>query len=295
MRMYRRRVCALAFALALVGVIALVLHEEEPQPTFHGKSLSYWLGAWDSGQPQRPAEKDAEDAVKSIGTNGIPFLLRRMSARDSAVANRVCFALENQHFIQHRFHFQTTEYKVASAAHAFLVLGVAADSALPEVLEILNSCKKGSAQELQIFSLFRSLGSRAHLAVPALCKRLSLEPPVAGHTKPSAFETFTEEQIRFNAALALGAIAKQPELAVPPLLNALHDPSLDVRAVAATSLGAFGIEARSALPQLKSLLIEADELLSNRSVVGGIARRHLDLKEELAEAIRRIETDSTLH
>jgi hypothetical protein len=69
-------IIALALIVAtLIGVFALRAPPEKPQPHYNGRQLSDWLtmcrpgeGPWDTGG-------EAELAVRSIGTNALPFLL----------------------------------------------------------------------------------------------------------------------------------------------------------------------------------------------------------------------------
>jgi len=66
----------------VVGAImaSMVFHESEP--TYHGVSLTSWLCAYDSmatGRRSSPQQKqEAAEAVRQIGTNALPWLLKWM-------------------------------------------------------------------------------------------------------------------------------------------------------------------------------------------------------------------------
>ena len=68
-----------------------------------------------------------------------------------------------------------------------------------------------------------------------------------------------EGGLRNYAAWALGRIAASPELAIPPLLDAVHDPSAEVRSNAAQSLAAVAPAGHpDVVPALLALLGDAD-------------------------------------
>ena len=58
------------------------------EPVYQGKSLSYWLNQYDGNYVSVTAQlgkKQADEAVRHIGTNAIPFLLARLQTEDSAL------------------------------------------------------------------------------------------------------------------------------------------------------------------------------------------------------------------
>lgn len=66
----------------------------------------------------------------------------------------------------------------------------------------------------------------------------------------------SDSQIRERAAAALGAFAAQPDVSLPALKNALHDPHHGVQLNAAISIGRFGPKAANASPALLALAKE---------------------------------------
>jgi HEAT repeat protein len=91
--------------------------------------------------------------------------------------------------------------------------------------------------------------------VPALIKTLHDEPNVA---------------VRVGAADALGCIARQPDLAIPALIEALADPTGSVSFYAANSLGKFRSRATNAIPALL-LDFESPELNYNKRNSAAVA------------------------
>lgn len=79
MRKHRKLVILLSFTV-VVGAALALLRPAESEPTYRGKSVSGWLNAWyesdlTNGNGQREL---AISAIKSMGTNALPALLRRM-------------------------------------------------------------------------------------------------------------------------------------------------------------------------------------------------------------------------
>src|SRR5438045_3525167 len=66
----RKALIVSAAALIVAAIAAVAFWPGEKEPEYHGKKLSEWL-ALEREQPRESAE-----AVRAIGTNAIPFLLR---------------------------------------------------------------------------------------------------------------------------------------------------------------------------------------------------------------------------
>jgi len=74
----RRRVLIVLAACVLLGIGVVAFWPSDNEPKYNGKTLSQWLEIsrsrrYDDRWPQ------AEDAVRHIGTNGLPWLTKRMN------------------------------------------------------------------------------------------------------------------------------------------------------------------------------------------------------------------------
>src|SRR5690349_11714645 len=93
--MRRRRILLLFTGCALTAILATLLWPTEPEPYYRGKSLSEWLVQYHN--PATPADtRAAEIAVRQIGPDALPFLLKwihheplRLKARLLAAVERV--------------------------------------------------------------------------------------------------------------------------------------------------------------------------------------------------------------
>src|SRR5258705_5911619 len=89
-----------AFLLLAGGLIALTLRHREVEPVWKGRPLSEWVDDLARGSSKEVREPAAE-AVRSIGSDGLPCLIRTLRARDT-VWDRTRLTLNRK---QKRVHF----------------------------------------------------------------------------------------------------------------------------------------------------------------------------------------------
>lgn len=169
--------------------------------------------------------------IASLGTRenlyeGKPsnFWVAQVNSRDPSTSNAAC-ALLNREIIP-----QLTGTMLHDTNDSSLRLALVDKlNDLPGVSIRFISARnrrKGAASTLGYF------GPAAQAAVPALIQAL----------------TGPDDEVRPRAALALGKIHGQPEVVVPLLIKYLDDENMDE--AAATSLGAYGALAKTAVPKL---------------------------------------------
>ena len=130
--------------------------------------------------------------------------------------------------------------------HALGRIGKAAESAMPEVLEVL--AKRDVRGRLDAVRAVKWInGPSAKSAVPLLINELQ------GTNSPDAFSTTLQRVVREEAAETLGVIGADARPAIPALVSALKDPEERVRANAVTAL----VRIEPANPQALPGLIEA--------------------------------------
>ncbi|MEY4388153.1 MAG: hypothetical protein RLY20_3436 [Verrucomicrobiota bacterium] len=227
-----QRFSLLVFLLA-VSCLTLQSCSTGGEPSYRGKKLSQWLlNSADAGE--------AEIAVRAMGTNAIPYLLRWLADTDS----------------NHNLH----------APNGFAILGETAAPAIPQLEQLLLGTNELAAT-LAASALGRigrpaapvligaltnanyristdaalrlqDLGTNALPAIPILLKQL--ESPRA--------------KIRARATDTLGSMELEPATVVPALTRRLYDSSDPVRHLAVSALAEFGPAAKSAAPDLMMLL-----------------------------------------
>lgn len=276
---------------ALAGLVWL--STGAPEPTYKGKPLSYWLAGYDrsSGPPSTngpplPDWQDANKAVKAIGTNAVPILMRKLRQNDSKLKTAVMDLLRKQRLIKLNLPPQFSNF---TAARAFSALGPLASNAVPELVAMFDSDRSPFAQQV-VPQILSEIGPGAAPAIPMLLRGT----------------THTNVIVRNNSVYALGRIGTEATLVVPALIQCLVDPDALIRAQAANALGNLGKDAESAVPALVQLwgkephnLGGGDRLPFNSSVsvqwqspFAGFGYTPPDVAGVTAAALRKIDPEA---
>ena len=232
-------VSGLLLAIVLGFLVRRAL--DAPAPVFEGRTLSRWLDhhvASSAAKPpyNSPGWKKADEALRQIGTNGIPTLLTMLRAKDPPLLVLKLLELARRHpwtGINYRYAVARHE----EAEYAFQVLGKSAVSAVPELIKIYEKCISPSSQRCAALALGH-LGRGAQAALPVLIRDF----------------THTNDSVRFYAVSAVMHIGGEPAVVFPALMRALKDPSVDVRWNALVGLEMFGSVARPAVPEILKML-----------------------------------------
>ena len=248
----RLKVALLVMAVALVGVILWqVAQPDETEPVYQGKPLSEWL------KPSKFTTRDpvifndspvrhvrpiftyslkADEAVRQAGTNAIPTLLRLLRTQDWALKVKLTDLARRQHVITIAAHTPALDWNDAGA-HGFRELGAKAQSAVPQLIDIVGEDISPDSQSCAICAL-GYIGPSAKAAVPSLLRSA----------------TNADVGLRCAAIEALGRIHAEPEQVVPVLMNALHHRDDYENFFAVDALAKFGPDAKGALPALVAFL-----------------------------------------
>jgi HEAT repeat protein len=169
------------------------------EPSYGGKSLSEWLDKYDSVAGDYP--KSVKDALRQIGTNGIPTLLEQL--------------------VYVRLPFGARAYDVnINAVKGFIALGESSIPALPELRIIME----GTNEDFALYAMMSACGTGSN-AIPMLVKGLTNQ---FANVRNEAANDLTSD---------LGKkFPEQRKLAVPFLVKLLADPDSDVRATATNAL-----------------------------------------------------------
>jgi hypothetical protein len=183
-----------------------------------------------------PGWKKADEAIRHIGTNAIPTLLKMIRAKDRPPVVRKCLDTAR------RFGLPVTKSRPAMARHeeaeyAFQMLGTNAVSAVPELIRIYEQNISESSQRCAARALGH-MGRGAEAALPTLIQRF----------------THPDGNVRFYAVSAVMSIGGEPGVVVPALTSALNDPNVNVRWNALVGLSSFGGSARPAVPEVLKML-----------------------------------------
>jgi hypothetical protein len=146
--MKRLRLIFLLLFVLLAGMLTFSrFHNREP--SYQGRSLTQWLEefnkTFDDPMSDGAVLNASTNAVKQIGTNAIPFLLKKITARDGAFEKRIQSLLRKQSMIH--FHFKNGNEEMILAFQGFVLLGKDAKSAIPALValtkdpDVMNRCR----------------------------------------------------------------------------------------------------------------------------------------------------------
>jgi hypothetical protein len=261
----RGRVLIAVVAVAVLATLVWTLLARPSEPVYKGGSLSYWLIQRTDSNSK--AERDeAATAIRAMGTNAIPTLLRMMRAKESRFKSRW---LARRWYGLFEMHFSEPAGIVARAEEGFDVLGTDAASAVPELSKILDEtlspeCASRTANALG------NIGPDGRAAVPSLLR-------AATKTKGTA---------HYEAFWALGKIHADPGSAVPVLLGVVSNTPAD-RMYAVHALGEYRGDARTAVPTLVALLNDPNVKAISPYGTGFVSDR-----SEVENALKQIDPET---
>jgi hypothetical protein len=213
----RAKLIALAIGAAVTVLFALAIWPDR-EPSYQGKSLSYWVGSFSNANSPIPGwasaaqTEMARNAIRHIGTNGIPLLIEWVSYDGRRRRNwltRLPMGLGRTRLLQHMCSDPRKEVRAGEAAKALITLGPEASPAFPELGRILTDGEFWGAGTTAL-SILREIGEPA---VPTLVFTMT--------NKPS--------RMREVIVMNLNQMGPKASAAVPALKSLLQDPQPRLR------------------------------------------------------------------
>jgi HEAT repeat protein len=226
-------------------------HEE---PFYQGKTLRVWLKTYVDSDRDREAQAEAVAAIRKIGTNGIPTLLRMIQAPDSNFRTKLKALMGKQTLIKPNF--QDAADIRDTAFWGFEVLRDDAKGAVPELLTLAKK-PSGTDGRGHAIGALGHIGPSAKAAVPLLL----------------AIASDATDRDRGAAIYSLGLIRSSAESVVPLLESCLRDPVVFIRTRAASALSKYGDAAQSSVPSLIPLLADPSNHVRQQATN---ALKHID-------------------
>src|SRR6185436_15838719 len=159
----------LLFVVVLAAVTASLaawLFLRRVEPVYNGKPLTAWAQQYGSNNWSRRKElaREAEFAIRQIGTNSIPILLDLMRARDSDLKKRL-----RKHLPQKwhdALHLNDDSGRMRRiGAHGLAALGTNAPAAVPALIDLATRHPDEDGRYIAVFAL-RTLGPATEAAIP---------------------------------------------------------------------------------------------------------------------------------
>lgn len=198
--------------LGLVVVACTVSATDVPgprEPAVGGNTLSTWVKEYERSIPKPEHEGDpkmrarAESAVRSIGTNALPWLLQELSAKELTRGDELPTNFYSGKAIARRW----------IAATAFEILGPAGKGATPALVRLLDD-KQTS------YTAATALGGIGVESIPVLTQAL----------------TNSHATARESAVRVLGLLGPKAQSAAPTIIGCTKDPDESVRSFASFAL-----------------------------------------------------------
>ncbi|MFT5490145.1 MAG: hypothetical protein ACI8V5_000488 [Limisphaerales bacterium] len=259
-----RRFRKAAATVFVIGVATVVLiHIESREPSYEGKTLTEWLHLVErEGDIYKSYLKTnylAGLAIQQMGSDAVPHLMDHLKPisplREKVNSLLISSGLDERRILR-------AEYSWA-AAHSMAFLGPAAESAIPELSEMLKRDKLSESvvagralakiRPEGVNCLIENLTSDdAGIRSAAILGLYSCRYPRARQVS-SVLDQLCDPRLRGNALAALGHFRHESSQAIPALIDALESEKVGNRMVAALSLRLYDLyeyDVTAAIPAL---------------------------------------------
>lgn len=269
---WRRR---LLWGLVVCGLVFVaILAWPKNEPRYGGRYLSAWLqdccrAKYYSADTDSPWRARAEEAVRHIGTNALPYLLEGLHYERPAWMNKVSRAaatVRSPRFNLWWAGVLRDHDRGTQASVGFEVLGAQAAPAIPVLIGLLDD--RGSRAPAAI------LGEMGRVALPQLLSVLTNRSFDVHQRADAAWaiecmETNASDTVEVlkgclndepvvagAAASALPEVTTNRSLFICALTNALVSPSAELRSDLLDALGECGAEALPVIDAVRARLVD---------------------------------------
>jgi hypothetical protein len=247
----------------------IFLATRESEPRWQGRTLSYWLTTYNNDR----SSADAPTAVHNIGTNALPLLVKWIGHKVPmwrVSLNGTALSLGGRPL--YRLVVGKAVRRQAAARVGFEILGPEAAPAVPALTNLLADWDwKSRAMFEQVVIALSCIGNDGLAPLVSVVTNKSapgdfrwiaaayIGNPVmkldtnAAWAVPVLAGYLDDNQVALLIAADLGVLRLAPAVAVPALTQCLQDEQRNyavLQAEAARSLGRFGKDAASAVPDL---------------------------------------------
>jgi hypothetical protein len=276
-----RHIFVLLLALALLGVVVSVKWRE---PWYHWKPLSSWLAKYGAGPGDYKPSPKADNALRQIGSNAVPYLLKLLHSTNShsyytfvgkdyqrgmspvwtppasAVGGRL-----KAWSINLRSRFQRVTVPASwdhwKAYLAFQALGSAGSSAIPDLVKLARDPDTNSSPsntgEAPPISFWKNDKYIPEFAAQS-STYLSHGYPVFSVSFFGSFDGYVPQPFLSDGEIAAWSLAAIGAESVPPLMEMLTNSNPQIRCRAAMALGMMGKPAEPAVHALANMLHDPD-------------------------------------
>jgi HEAT repeat protein len=164
----KKRTRNLLLVLLGLGFVAVVWAVVRPrEPAYHGKALSFWLEEYYATLNDKEANEENAKALRAIGTNAFPQMLKMLGSRQPAYKRKANALLRRLHVGNYS---RDQKYAHDYAAYAFQAFGPDAQPAVPGLAALLDVNDFGV--QIATLEALKYIGPAASNAAPALTRHM---------------------------------------------------------------------------------------------------------------------------
>lgn len=272
--MKKRRIIAMGLCLFLAMGLAWKLGRRR-EPAYLGEPITYWIEPWQH-KDEPPAR--VESAFAAMDDRAVEWLVGRLDWKPSAFIATANKALRRFDVV-----WADDSDLRERAAMALGQLGSRARSAVPRLETVRTNAvqpRAAAVRHAATAALILISGEPIPQAVERMLQDdtpgrfgdvaltltyLGRSAVLAVPRMAAALDATNPPSVRANAAMALGAIRADPDIAVPALAASLATLDAPVKEQVLAVLSGFGVEARRASPQVVLLLSHTNRWLAARA------------------------------
>lgn len=267
----------------LIAIIALGwLRVRESGPRFKGRSVEEWLVQYGQAAVPGPMREDAEGAIRSLGTNIIPEVIRALNYVETRRHAQYVARLKAMFLYLGIEGWLVADepYRLEGAMTALPLLDADARYALPRLVELLErpGASVGGARAGKVLASLGPMGCAALIAAldnrdPFVRFRAVMNLDSSGRDAPLVLDALVktleggDPELFRAAASALSRTKVDPKQAVPIFVSLLNSTNLECRVAAIRKLSECGPAAREVVPALLKAATHTDQYLSQTAIV----------------------------
>lgn len=291
-----RRVILLQLACVIAAVSILSLWLWNREPVYQGRTLTEWillheLSRGENSAPRNSvynpsALRESEEAVRQIGTNAWPWLLKWIQCKSSFSGWRHKLGVVSDKLpggqsdtpLADRLLADPDWVKEAVGLAGFRMLGTNASGAVPDLLRLIEDRQSPALTQKVLSTLFYvdDVGMPHLLAILQdpkdplraevvslfiFCDRLGTNSTLAARLLSECVRD-KDTELAERAIESLGGLKCELDITVPALVNGLEDPRVEIRSSCAWSLSWLGPPAKASVPALVASLQDTNSHVS---------------------------------
>ncbi|GEM_PF-2471032 len=277
----KRRLLWSATLLTIIAGIIWLTAGFEREPTYQGKSASYWLDY--SAEPSSSSwvPDPTFEAFQALGIKAVPFLIKITKHRPSRLLVKFDAFLD-QHdlpmgdWLKKRLpNLDQIDERRLKAMNVLGRLGPRAASAIPALAQVLSDPDEDEQTRWEATEALESMGEAALVVLPQLVANLKstnddisirsanilekIGPKASSAVPGLRSATQSADQLALASAKALLSIEHDTNILIQVCSNLLSSSQYDMRASALSSLAPLGETAKSISPAVQAALRDAVE------------------------------------